>query len=84
MQAMVYPNPTHDAATLELTIYETQTFAITLSDVYGRTVHTIPPQPYNAGTQRFALPMASLPAGMYYYRISNGNTQLASGKVMKE
>ncbi len=84
MQAMVYPNPTHDAATLELTIYETQTFGITLSDVYGRTVHTIPAQPYNTGTQRITLPMQSLPAGMYYYRISNGKVQLASGKVMKE
>lgn len=84
MQAIVYPNPTHDAATLELTMYEPQTFGITLSDVYGRTVHTIPPKQYNAGTQRITLPMQSLAAGMYYYRISNGNAQLASGKVMKE
>lgn len=84
LSTTIYPNPTHDAATLELTTHEAQTFGIILSDIYGRTVHTIPPKQYNAGTQRITLPMASLPAGMYYYRISNGNAQLASGKVMKE
>ena len=80
----VHPNPAHDAATLEISLQEAQAFAITLADVYGRAVHTIPSKQYNIGTQRITLPMQSLPAGIYYYRVSNGNVQMASGKVMKE
>ncbi|HEY1032900.1 MAG TPA: T9SS type A sorting domain-containing protein, partial [Flavipsychrobacter sp.] len=80
----VHPNPTHDAATLEISLQQSQTLEVTLTDAQGRTVHTIPSKQYNAGTQRITLPMQSLPTGMYYYRVSNGNAQLASGKVMKE
>lgn len=80
----LHPNPTHDAATLEISLQQSQTLEVTLTDAQGRTVHTIPSKQYNAGTQRITLPMQSLPTGMYYYRVSNGNAQLASGKVMKE
>ena len=80
----LHPNPAHDAATLEISLHQQQTLEVTLTDAQGRAVHTIPSQQYNTGTQRITLPMQSLPAGMYYYRISNGSTLLASGKVVKE
>jgi ELWxxDGT repeat protein len=80
----VYPNPAHDAATLEISLQESQAFTITLTDVHGRVVYTIAKKQYNAGKHNITLPMASLPAGMYYYRVSNSNVQMASGKVMKE
>jgi ELWxxDGT repeat protein len=80
----LHPNPAHDAATLEISLRQRQTLEVILTDAQGRTVHTIPSTLYHAGTQRITLPIASLPAGMYYYRISNGSTLLASGKVVKE
>lgn len=81
----IYPNPTTANTTLELQLDKTQSLSIKLTDITGRTVHTIPTAEYATGKHNVTLPMEQLPNGNYFYSIIDNNGMLLiSGKLIKE
>jgi hypothetical protein len=80
-----FPNPLRTEGTLRLDLPAAAEVAVTLYDVLGREVLTVPPQPMAAGTAReVALDVRSLPSGVYLYRVEAalpGSTEQASGRL---
>ena len=73
----VYPNPLTNETAVHLDLATTAQVAVSLTDVLGREVLTIPAKTYAQGAQTIALPTAgrALQAGVYLVRISlNGET----------
>lgn len=79
-----YPNPTTGNATLALQLNTSQTITVMLTDIAGRTIHTIPATPYGIGAHNIVLPLAQQPSGTYFYSIiDNSGAILLSGKLIK-
>lgn len=84
LSVVAYPNPTTANTTLELQLNKAKTLSIKLTDVTGRTVHTIPTEQYSTGKHNVTLPMEQLPNGNYFYSvIDNRGVMLISGKLIK-
>lgn len=81
----IYPNPTTANTTLELQLDKAKSLSVKLTDITGRTVHTIPTAEYATGKHNITLPMEQLPNGNYFYSIIDNNGMLLiSGKLIKE
>lgn len=79
------PNPTAADAFLHIRLNEPMELAIRLLDASGKTVWEKGPAPYAAGTGNVLLPTASLPAGIYFYHVTDGKGKtMSTGKVVKE
>lgn len=84
LKGTAYPNPTTGNATLALQLNTSQTITIMLTDIAGRTIHTIPATPYGIGAHNIVLPLAQQPSGTYFYNIiDNNGATLLSGKMIK-
>ena len=73
----LFPNPLTAETALHLALSTTTQVQVSLTDLLGRTVLTLPAKTYPTGQQTLALPMAGhpLPAGVYVVRIAlNGET----------
>lgn len=85
VSSTLYPNPTSSNATLALEIKTPQTLSITITDIAGRRVHSIPAQQYSTGTHNISLPTAPLSGGSYFYSvIDKSGATLISGKLIKQ
>lgn len=71
--ANVYPNPTHQNATVEVSLNETAQLAITLVDITGKTVKTIFAGTMHTGTSRIALETSDVQSGIYFVHIASAN-----------
>ncbi len=69
----IYPNPARDMANLNFNLSDEATIQVEVSDVMGRIVSTIS-QHVNAGTDKIEVPTASLAAGVYNVKITNGES----------
>jgi uncharacterized lipoprotein YbaY len=80
-----FPNPLRAEGTLRLDLPAAAEVTVTLYDVLGRKVLTVPPQQMAAGTARgVALDASSLPSGVYLYRVKAAlpdETERASGRL---
>lgn len=65
----VYPNPAHREATIGITLGAAETVEWAVYDVVGRRVTGGAPLTLGAGTHDVALPLTSLPAGVYVVRV---------------
>lgn len=84
-EVKLYPNPARLSATLSITLKSTQSLRIALTDMAGREVFNTDVQSFNAGKHEIKLPMQSLAAGKYIYRINgNDGAMLANGAVVKQ
>lgn len=61
----VFPNPTAEGSTLELTVATRQPLTVELRDAQGRLVRTLHHQPTAAGPIALPISTAGLPAGLY-------------------
>lgn len=68
----VYPNPRTRETVVQLTLTAATEVQLSLTDVLGRPVLTLPAKTYGAGPQSLALPTTgpALPAGLYVVRIA--------------
>ncbi len=73
-----YPDPFSDRTTLLFTIERDNTTArLDLYDTLGRLVKHGSDRQFDAGPQRWDIPLAQLPPGVYFCRLTAGNFQLA-------
>lgn len=79
----LFPNPAHETLHLDLRGLSGEKLDITLSDVQGRLMRSLSAQIDN--TEQFSreIPLAGLPAGMYFVRVTNGKTVWVE-QVVKE
>lgn len=75
----LYPNPAADVVNLEFSLSSTQSAAITLTDLSGRTIKTIGAGDLKAGFNQLTIATADLPAGMYLI-----NLQSAQGNITRK
>lgn len=81
----MHPNPTSADVTMDLTLQESRTLALFLYDMAGREVYASPAKAYSAGKYQMVLPMQTLSAGQYIYRLSGaGGAALATGVLIRK
>lgn len=81
LEAKLYPNPTTGDAFVELNLAKEGQMTITILNAEGKVVVPSIKQHTGTGTQRIALPTASLPNGIYLVQLLNG-TQTAYKKLV--
>ncbi len=76
----VMPNPFSEQATLKLDNTQIENGKLEMYDVLGNKVREI----QNLSGSSFIISREELPAGIYFYMISEGNALIASGKLSVE
>jgi Protein of unknown function (DUF3500)/Secretion system C-terminal sorting domain len=61
----VFPNPTHQSATLKITLGNSSQVAVNVIDMTGKLVKKVAPQQLGTGEQQIAIPLENLPSGVY-------------------
>lgn len=69
----IYPNPTSGMATLNFTQNLTAFYNIILTDIYGRELQGIYSGLIENGEQNISINTSSLPAGVYFVRVTCAN-----------
>ncbi len=69
----LYPNPTGEAATVELSLKATEHIRLTVLDMGGRTVIDGTDTPYPAGDHKLRVNTSGLANGTYFVQLSAGN-----------
>ncbi len=84
ISSILYPNPATDNTYLDLELNEPQNLSVRISDINGRTVHTIHSKLYSPGKHTISLPMANMSPGTYLcIIIDEKNAVLNSTKLIK-
>lgn len=65
----LYPNPTHDIATLEFTSIKSSNVNIQVVDMTGRVAANVTNENFAAGTHKVSINTANLPSGIYNVKI---------------
>jgi ELWxxDGT repeat protein len=79
------PNPVTGTCRFTLTLRRPEALRLSLTDMAGRVVRTSAGMSYTAGQHQIDLPMESLPAGTYTYRLEGTNGSLRqAGKVVRQ
>jgi TonB family protein len=80
-----YPNPFNPAVTLTFSLPKSAAVSVSVFDVTGREVMTLPARTFDAGERHdIAIDGSSLPSGMYLYRLTasiDGQPHTLSGTV---
>ncbi len=66
----LYPNPTGDAATVELTLTKATTVAVSVTDLQGRLMIPAVENNYKAGDQKITLNTVALANGTYFVQVA--------------
>jgi hypothetical protein len=75
MLSQNFPNPFNPSTTISFTLPEASTISLKVFDVNGREVATVANGSFAAGTHMLVFDAATLPNGLYMYRLeSNGAT----------
>ncbi len=79
-QISVFPNPASDLLTVSFEFSSPTSLTLTLIDVRGSVVKTIPLQTYFNST--FPIEISDLPKGIYYLKMNNENLQVVKKLVI--
>jgi hypothetical protein len=74
--AQNYPNPFRQTTTLRYELAQPQPVTLTVYDVRGRRIATLVDGTQEAGLHEATFDAATLPPGLYLYRLSAGSTHL--------
>jgi hypothetical protein len=72
--ATAFPNPFTGQLTVQLQLAQPEQIQLSLTDMAGRNVLSMPVQQLAAGSQQLQLDTRNLPAGVYLLRIESGDT----------
>jgi hypothetical protein len=75
------PNPTTGAVTFRFSVADDSNVELTVYDISGRKVLTVAEGPFPAGEHSITADLASVPPGVYVYRLSAG-TETAARKLV--
>jgi hypothetical protein len=70
---MLFPNPTHQEATLSIKLMEDARVAVSIVDMEGKTVMKPVNQTYKSGSHQIRLNTAALTKGTYFVQVNYGN-----------
>ena len=71
---MVYPNPSHDKATLGFVADKTGEISIQVCDVTGRVMMNLPAESVSEGVHAFGLDVTGMPSGVYFAYLHTSGT----------
>jgi hypothetical protein len=71
-----YPNPFNPSTTIEFSVATAGNVRLTLYDELGKECSVLLDQSMESGTHTYRLNAASLPSGVYYYRIQSSGSSL--------
>jgi len=79
-----YPNPFSSSAIIEFEINEKQTnrTQLIIFDITGKEIMTLVDEHLSPGTYRKEINASGIPSGIYFYRITNGNTCLTKKMII--
>lgn len=83
INAFVMPNPAQGQAQLVYTMAQSGPVNVELVDVLGRSLGVVHQGSAPAGTQRFDLPIGTLPSGLYFVRLQQGSERTVLRFVVK-
>jgi hypothetical protein len=83
MDLNVYPNPSSGAVNIAFNLTEKQSIAVSVVDMLGRVVETVPAKEYFAGDNNITIAQSTYQAGVYFVNI-NINGQNVSRKIVVE
>jgi hypothetical protein len=78
----VYPNPATDNLTIEINAAIDDYYTITIIDVLGNQVASMPSTKINQGSFKKAFDISTLSSGVYTYRIKSGTVN-RTGTIIK-
>ncbi len=78
----VFPNPFHDATTIEIELNQPDEIDLSVFDTHGKKVATLCNDHLFAGTHRWSWKHASASDGIYYFRLASGNGSAVTGKLI--
>lgn len=74
--AQNYPNPFNPSTSVEFSLTERSEVSLIVYSVLGREIATLAHGPHEAGVYRVRFDATDLPSGIYFYRLTAGNTSL--------
>ncbi|MBC8084124.1 MAG: PQQ-dependent sugar dehydrogenase [Hymenobacter sp.] len=83
LNARLYPNPAHDAATISLEATTAQETRVEVHDALGRRVAAFG-QPTHAGRNELTLPLTQLPSGIYSVTVLHGTERSTQRLVVEK
>jgi hypothetical protein len=83
-QLSLYPNPTFDMMNIEFSIEKTDYLSFELYDLNGKLIKLLMRDRVKAGKNDFSFSTNPLNAGIYLLKISSGNREIFSKKIIKE
>lgn len=69
-----YPNPAREHTTVTFTLHNPQSITVSVYDVLGRKVTDLASGLYPAGEHRVSWSTVGIARGMYFYRLTSGNS----------
>lgn len=77
-----YPNPTSGATSIRYDLRQPGDISVTLHDLHGSEVLRVFEGPRAIGQYTLSLDLASVPEGVYFYRIVNGGSTIAGSTMV--
>jgi len=77
-----YPNPTSGATSIRYDLRQPGDISVTLHDLHGSEVLRVFEGPRAIGQYTLSLDLASVPEGVYYYRIVDGGSTIAGSTMV--
>ncbi|MBX0290239.1 T9SS type A sorting domain-containing protein [Hymenobacter sp. HSC-4F20] len=84
LQLVALPNPAGNSAQLRYTLPQATTVQVTITNLLGATVQTLPAARQAAGAQEVALPLHNLASGVYIVQLTTGQQQQSVRLVVQK
>lgn len=84
LQLVAQPNPAGNLAQLRYTLPQATTVQVTITNLLGATVHTLPATRQAAGAQEVALPLQHLTSGVYIVQLTTGQQRQSVRLVVQK
>ncbi len=78
----LFPNPANEFAFIKMEIEKPTDVSITILDMLGRIVVSIPSKTLTSSSQNIVIPVTSMETGNYFIRVSTNNEILATKKLL--
>jgi len=83
-EMMVFPNPTSDMITVNITLENSEYLNFEIYDITGRLVKVLLREKTKAGKNNFSFSTTPLSKGVYILKISSATNEVLSQKIIKE
>lgn len=78
-----FPNPFNSTTSVFVTIDESATIELTVTNIVGQQVYRLPAQKFNAGRQEFIIDASGFTSGVYFYTINSGDNSVTKKMIVE-